>query len=61
SAPRPALAGSVLHGAAAVSGVNGKTIGNGHAGIVTSRIQSIYWSERAAGWHGVKPADILAN
>ena len=44
-----------------ITGVNGKPVGNGHAGIVTSRIQSVYWSERAAGWHGVKPADILVN
>ena len=44
-----------------ITGVNGKTVGNGHAGIVTSRIQSIYWSEREAGWHCVRPADILAH
>ena len=23
-------------------------------------IQSVYWSERAAGWHGVRVGDILA-
>ena len=42
-------------------GINGKPIGNGHAGLVTSRIQSAYWSGREAGWHGVRPGDILAG
>ena len=44
-----------------ITRINGKPIGNGHAGIVTSRIQSTYWSERETGWHGVKAADILAS
>jgi branched-chain amino acid aminotransferase len=44
-----------------VTGINGTPVGNGHAGIVTSRIQSTYWSEREAGWHGVRAGDILAN
>ena len=44
-----------------ITGINGKPVGNGHAGIVTSRIQSVYWTEREAGWHGVRPSDILAG
>ena len=44
-----------------VTQVDGKPVGNGHAGIVTSRIQSVYWSEREAGWHGVRAGDILAS
>ena len=44
-----------------VTGINGKPVGNGHAGIVTSRIQATYWSEREAGWHGVRAGDILAS
>ena len=36
-----------------------KPIGNGHAGLVTSRIQSRYWSKRAEGWHGTRVEDIL--
>ena len=44
-----------------ITQVNGKPVGNGHAGIVTSRIQSTYWSEREAGWHGVRADDILAS
>ena len=44
-----------------IAGVNGNPIGNGHAGIVTSRIQSTYWSEREAGWHGIRAGDILVG
>ena len=44
-----------------ITQVNSKPIGNGHVGIVTSRIQSTYWSEREAGWHGVRAGDILAS
>ena len=44
-----------------VTRINGKPIGNSHAGIVTNRIQQTYWSEREAGWHGVRVGDILAN
>ena len=44
-----------------ITRIDGKPIGNGHAGIVTSRIQSAYWSERETDWHGVKAADILAS
>ena len=44
-----------------ITQVNSKPIGNGHAGIVTSRIQSTYWDEREAGWHGVRASDILAG
>ena len=35
-----------------------KPIGNGHAGLVTSRIQSRYWSKRADGWHGTRVEDL---
>ena len=44
-----------------ITAINGKPVGNGHAGIVTSRIQSVYWSEREVGWHGVRVGDILAS
>ena len=37
-----------------------KPIGNGHAGLVTSRIQSRYWQKREEGWHGTRVEDIRA-
>ena len=42
-----------------VTQLDSKPIGNGHKGILTSRIQDIYWSKREAGWHGTKVEDIL--
>ena len=44
-----------------ITQIDSKPIGNGHVGIVTSRIQSTYWSEREAGWHGVRAGAILAS
>ena len=35
-----------------------KPIGNGHAGLVTSRIQSRYWRKREEGWHGTRVEDL---
>ena len=55
------FASTTAGGVMPVTGINGKPIGNGHAGLVTSRIQSAYWSGREAGWHGVRPGDILAG
>ena len=42
---RSTTAGGVMP----ITGINGNPIGNRHAGIVASRIQSTYWSEREAG------------
>ena len=42
-----------------VTQLDGKPIGNGHKGLITSRIQDLYWSKRKAGWHGTKVEDIL--
>ena len=44
-----------------ITAVNGKSVGNGHAGIISSRIQSIYWSRRETGWYGVRASDILGT
>ena len=52
---------TIAGGVMPITGINGNPIGNGHAGIVTSRIQSTYWNEREAGWHGVRAGDILAG
>ena len=35
-----------------------RPIGNGHAGLLTSRIQSRYWSKRTEGWHGTRVDDL---
>ena len=55
------FASTTAGGVMPVTGIDGKPVGNGHAGLVTSRIQSAYWSGREAGWHGVRPDDILAG
>lgn len=42
-----------------VTQISSKPIGNGHAGLITSRLQQLYWSKREAGWHGLRVDDIL--
>ena len=37
-----------------------KPIGNGHAGLITGRIQSRYWQKRADGWYGTRVEDLRA-
>ncbi len=53
------FASTTAGGVMPITSMNGKPVGNGHAGIITSRIQSMYWSKREAGWHGVRAGDIL--
>ena len=55
------FASTTAGGVIPVVRIDGRPIGNGHAGIVTSRIQSAYWNQREAGWHGVRVTDILAH
>ena len=42
-----------------VTQLDSQPIGNGHKGLLTSRIQDRYWRKREAGWHGTRIEDIL--
>ena len=42
-----------------VTQLDSQPIGNGHKGLLTSRIQDQYWRKREAGWHGTRIEDIL--
>ena len=44
-----------------VTHLGNKPIGNGHAGLITSRLQTLYWEKREQGWHGTGVKDILAG
>ena len=35
-----------------ITHVNGKSLGNGHPGISSIKIQTTYWEKRKQGWHG---------
>ena len=43
-----------------VTRVNGRPLGNGAVGIMTTNIRSRYWERRRAGWHGTS-VDSLIN
>ena len=53
------FAGTTAGGVMPVIRIADKLIGNGHAGLVTSHIQSRYWSKRADGWHGTRVEDLI--
>jgi branched-chain amino acid aminotransferase len=40
-----------------VTQLDSRPIGNGHKGILTSRIQELYWRKREEGWHGTRVED----
>ena len=42
-----------------VTQLDSQPIGNGHKGLLTSRIQEKYWRKREAGWRGTRIEDIL--
>lgn len=46
-------------GVTPVTHIDNKPIGNGHAGLITSRLQTLYWQRREAGWHGSTLASIF--
>jgi branched-chain amino acid aminotransferase len=37
-----------------------KPVGDGTPGPITRQLQDLYWSKREDGWHGTRPADVLA-
>lgn len=42
-----------------VTQVNGRTLGNGAPGLMTTNIRSQYWNRRRAGWHGTSVDSLL--
>ena len=44
-----------------VTRVNGRLIGNGAPGLVSTRLGELYWELRSQGWHGERVSDILAK
>ena len=54
------FASTTAGGVMPVTQLDSKPIRNGHIGLVTSRIQELYWRKRADGWHGTRVVDALA-
>ena len=60
SAADELFASTTAGGVMPVVRLGDKPIGNGHAGLLTSRIQSRYWRKREDGWHGTRVEEISA-
>lgn len=55
------FASTTAGGVMPVTQIIGKPVRNGYPGLVTSRIQALYWSKREQGWHGTRVASILGS
>lgn len=55
-----AFISSTAGGIMPVARVDGKTLGDGHAGPISWRLHQLYWSKREAGWLGT-PVTALIN
>lgn len=53
------FASSTAGGVMPVVALDGRPIGNGHSGIVTSKLRDAYWSRREQDWHGTSIREIL--
>ena len=42
-----------------VTQLNSIPIGNGHKGLITSRLQKLYWEKRDQGWHGTYVDEVI--
>ena len=54
-----AFTSTTAGGITPVTQIDGKTLGNGAPGILTTKILSEYWSRREAGWKGTLVTDVL--
>ena len=54
-----AFLSSTAGGVMPVTRIDGRPIGNGAPGVVTSDLRSLYWRKREAGWLGSRVADLL--
>ena len=54
-----AFTSTTAGGITPVTQVDGKTLGNGAPGILTTRLTDEYWRRREAGWHGTRVEDVL--
>jgi branched-chain amino acid aminotransferase len=55
-----AFLSSTAGGIMPVSRVDGKPLGTGRPGPLTTRIRKLYWDKREAGWRGTPVADLVS-
>jgi branched-chain amino acid aminotransferase len=54
-----AFLSSTAGGIMPVSRVDGKPLGAGRPGPITTRFRTLYWEKREAGWRGTAVADLV--
>ena len=56
-----AFTSTTAGGITPVTQVDGKTLGNGAPGILTTRLMEEYWRRRQEGWHGIRAEEVLQD
>ena len=56
-----AFTSTTAGGITPITQVDGKTLGNGAPGILTSRLTEEYWQRRESGWCGTRAEDLLED
>ncbi len=56
-----AFTSTTAGGITPVTQVDGRPLGNGAPGILTTQITKTYWQKREAGWHGTPVKQVLAT
>lgn len=56
-----AFISSTAGGVMPVTKVDGKTLGDGYAGLVSWRLHELYWSKREAGWLGTTVTALMGE
>jgi len=56
-----AFTSTTAGGITPITQVDGKTLGNGAPGILTSRLTEEYWRRRESGWCGTRAEDLLED
>lgn len=55
------FASTTAGGVMPITQIDSKPVRNGHIGLVTNRIQELYWYRRAEGWNGTRVDEILSQ
>jgi branched-chain amino acid aminotransferase len=56
-----AFTSTTAGGLTPITQVDGRPLGNGAPGLLTTQLTKRYWQKREAGWHGTSVAEVLAK
>ena len=55
------FAATTAGGIMPITSLDGSPVANGSPGKITRHLQDLYWAKRKEGWHGTRPAEVIAK